>query len=842
MTSALSILQNLGLLSLGAIALLLLNRYAKIPDQKSRQHLLYGLILGAISALVVGVPIEGPLGARFDTRAAPLVLAGYFAGPAGGLVAASIAAVARYHVGGATVLGGIVSVFLYPAAGVVFAAVCRRVGRSRQGISGFLALSLIASGAVLPAFFVGLTFSQGLTILQSFWLVFLIGNVAGITLLGLTIEFLLEIEHERHRYRVDLQTMAIARKTARIGVWSKNLETRQLTWDTVQHDIMGVAPETFDESDKGLLNRVLPEDRARVAQTLKSAQETGSPFHMQFRIVTPAGELRHIKSHGHFLRDKETGALRDMIGIDIDVSHEAALLAEIELNSAALESAVCGVVIASAAGDHPIVYVNTAFTAITGYQAEDALGGNCRILNRGLEDQPELATIREAISRGESCTVTLQNRRKDGIVFWNTLNLSPIRDSNGVITHFIGVQEDVTERVTAQQIISESRDQIEAILVAAPDAIMSVDSEHRITNFNDAAVQLFGWSCDEIIGESIHTLVPTAARPAHVGLVSNYIADPNSVTGRMSDPRVVRGRRKDGTTFPALVSIARYQIGGKPMVTVSAHDMSEIVEANEELIHLSGKLSDQLEAAHRANEAKDNFLAHMSHELRTPLNAIIGFADMLGTLGIERLGVERTGEYVGDIKHSGELLLSLINDILDLSKLEAGRVDVTITPVDARSLIEEALAVVAPAFAAKNIEITTDFHDPGTVLCDRRLTLQCLLNLLSNAAKFSPRGSQITARIASIDDTLCFTVEDQGSGIPEDILNRIGEPFLRHDNPLTSNGDGSGLGLAITKNLVEKQNGSLRITRGRNGGTIASIWLPARQTIKAAGKSVELLR
>jgi protein-histidine pros-kinase len=385
----------------------------------------------------------------------------------------------------------------------------------------------------------------------------------------------------------------------------------------------------------------------------------------------------------------------------------------------------------------------------------------------------------------------------------------------------------VSEQVLARNVIANSRDQMRAILNAAPDAILTVDPNQKIVSFNPAATDLFGWTQEEIIGQSIQALIPQELRRRHFDQVARYVGDPSAKTGPMSAARIVYAQRKDGTTFPALISLATYRVNGRDMVTATAHDMSETVRVNQELTLLSDQLRRQLEDANEANEAKTRFLAHMSHELRTPLNAIIGFADMLSTFGVEKLGAERSNDYVSDIKSSGEHLLSLINDILDLSKIEAGETEIWIQDVACGDIIDAAVAGMHPVFQNYGVSVEIDRAVVPTVACDRRLTYQSLLNLMSNAAKFSPPNGTVTVRMRPERGGVRIDVIDRGPGISAELQNRIGEPFLRNDDPWTAQTEGSGLGLAITKSIVERQSGRFEIRSGPEGGTTASVWLPS---------------
>lgn len=236
-------------------------------------------------------------------------------------------------------------------------------------------------------------------------------------------------------------------------------------------------------------------------------------------------------------------------------------------------------------------------------------------------------------------------------------------------------------------------------------------------------------------------------------------------------------------------------------------------------------------AAEDANRAKSAFLAQMSHELRTPLNAIIGFSEVMmtpGTLPLAKRMAE-VEDYSGIINSSGKHLLSLVNDLLDMSKIEAGKLDLHIERIDLSTLMSDAERVIAPLALARGQTLLC-LLDPqaGALEADRRALMQILLNLMSNAVKYSPPKTTIMLSCTGIGNDIAFTVRDEGKGMTEEGIRRAREPFTRLSNAETAGQSGTGLGLYIVASLAEAQGGALAITSTPGAGTEARVSLPHR--------------
>ena len=271
------------------------------------------------------------------------------------------------------------------------------------------------------------------------------------------------------------------------------------------------------------------------------------------------------------------------------------------------------------------------------------------------------------------------------------------------------------------------------------------------------------------------------------------------------------------------------------------HDLSVARRAEQErareLVELNKKYMKETERAEAANRAKSEFLANMSHELRTPLNAIIGFSELMESGLFGPLGSERYEEYASDILSSGKYLLGVINDILDMSKIEAGQFSIEREEINLCPLIRETVRVISLQAAQKSITVETQIADSMTLFADRRAVKQIVINLLSNAVKFTGEGGHISLRARHVSGALMITIEDNGCGIPKAALSKLGRPFEQVQNQFSKNHTGSGLGLAISRSLAQLHGGAVKIRSTQGVGTIVAVRIPVRKPSRMLKKA-----
>ncbi|MGZ5907830.1 MAG: response regulator [Reyranella sp.] len=350
-----------------------------------------------------------------------------------------------------------------------------------------------------------------------------------------------------------------------------------------------------------------------------------------------------------------------------------------------------------------------------------------------------------------------------------------------------------------------SPEQLSSIIDIAENAVVCTNEEQQIIFFNQGAERLFGWRADEVLGRDLAILMPARFRPGHAARVTGFGHGDRSAR-RMGERGAIHAVRKDGSEFPAEATISRLESGGGLVFTAILQDISERVAHERELEAARDK-------AEAAMQAKSMFLANMSHEIRTPLNAVIGMTSLLLHTEIN----EEQRDYTETIRSSSEALLAIINDLLDYSKLEVGRLELERHAFDVRRCVEEALDLLAPGAGDKGIDLAYLIESgvPATILADATRLRQVLVNLLSNAIKFTHHGEVVVEVSATPLEAgnimLAFAVRDTGIGIPAERIDDIFRSFTQVDASTTRKYGGTGLGLSISRRLAEIMGGSLMV-------------------------------
>ena len=352
------------------------------------------------------------------------------------------------------------------------------------------------------------------------------------------------------------------------------------------------------------------------------------------------------------------------------------------------------------------------------------------------------------------------------------------------------------------------------------DGIISVDEKGMISVFNPASEKIFGYSKDEVMGKTLNMLMPTPEAKKHDGYMNNY--SDSGEAKIIGIGRVVEGMRKDGTIFPMDLAINELEIEGKRIYTGIVRDVTERKKAEQELI-------DTRDDAERASRVKSEFLANMSHELRTPLNAIIGFSEVTRSEIFGPLGNEKYKEYLGDIQDSARHLLDLINDILDLARIESGKFDTH----DETFAIAETINGIINFVDASHIHLHKNISDALPLLhTDKRRFKQIFLNLLSNAVKFTDDGGDVTVNIFTKDDgCVVLNVTDSGIGMSKVEVEKALRPFEQIDTGLGRKYEGVGLGLPLVQKMTEAQGAEFEIESESGVGTKVTITFPVERCI-----------
>ncbi|WP_421852401.1 ATP-binding protein [Oricola sp.] len=492
------------------------------------------------------------------------------------------------------------------------------------------------------------------------------------------------------------------------------------------------------------------------------------------------------------------------------------------------------------------IYWSSSMFELLGYAAsEDVLsfGDVKRLVHPEDVDLFELAqkAAAQEISRVDQL---FRMQHADGNYRWMRIRTELVeKGSTGV--HLIGIAVDVTEhhRLAAEN--ERANENLRAAIENTSESFALWDSEDRLVLCNSKFQEYNGLPGTALKPGADRATISAAMRAP---ISEKRIPNPaNQDDARIYERQIADGRwlqvneRRTasggvlsvGTDITQLKLHQERLMESERRLMATIDDLSIARRASQEkageLEELNKKYLEARDRAEAASKAKSGFLANMSHELRTPLNAIIGFSEILRSGMFGPLGSDRYNEYAGDIHASGTFLLGVINDILDMSKIEAGRICLEREVFDLRPLIDEAVDMVAIQAEEKSISVETTIDETMRIDADRRSMKQILINLLSNAVKFTEETGNIRIRAKTVSGSVNISIQDTGCGIPANALKRLGRPFEQVQNQMTKNHSGSGLGLAIAKSLAELHDGCLKIRSKVGGGTIVAIRIPCKR-------------
>ncbi len=508
---------------------------------------------------------------------------------------------------------------------------------------------------------------------------------------------------------------------------------------------------------------------------------------------------------------------------DVTAQHEATLA--LALRERAMEAASNGFIITDLQqADNPIIYVNPAFEHITQYRADEVIGRNCRLLRPKEYEEQAVGQLRAAIEARKPCSVVLRNARKDGTLFWNQLSISPVSDPlTGAITHYVGVQTDITDRRIAEEMMIEWLSRLDVIFTLSPDPLVCFDEHNRVSYVNAAAERVFGTTMGALAalpGAAFETQLRAQCDPAHpypgLPTVSSSATKEADETG--DDPKQ-----------DCLVHLLQ----PRPLILHQTYRYCGI--AGTSVVVYFRDVTREAEL----DRMKSEFLSTAAHELRTPMASILGFSELLM---MRRYDEDKTRELLGTINSQAQRLTNLLNDLLDLARIEARRAEgFRFEALPLRSAIDDTLT----AFMLPDNRHRLVLHIPPNlpdIRADRAKFQQALLNVLSNAFKFSPDGGEVEVRVLEAHPEgkplIGISVRDHGIGMNEEALAHAFERFYRSDR--SGHIPGTGLGLPLVLEIVKLHGGSVTLDSEPDVGTCITLWFPVACTEAPTAASPQL--
>ncbi|MBE8985849.1 PAS domain S-box protein [Nostoc sp. LEGE 12450] len=634
------------------------------------------------------------------------------------------------------------------------------------------------------------------------------------------LEVILKDSEERLRLALDVSQM---------GLWDWNILTNQVIWSENYELLFGLLPSSFDGPYETFQKCVYPEDKQSVMQRIGYALSQKTDYNDEFRIIRSDQSVHWISAKGKFIYDEQGKAVR-MIGVCMETTVcKQAEESTRELTTQVQEQANILNAILTASVDHIYIfnrrgcyqYVSRDAATILGFKPQDLVGKTMQELDlpKDLVEQVD-NQLKAVIKTGQPIKDECKYVTADGVHFYEYI-LTPLRNLNQSIEGVITVSRDITEHKRAEKSLRESEARFRRLFESNLIGVAFWNVDGFVIDANDAFLQLAGYTHEEF------TLLGKVNWQEFTPIEYKYLDDRAILEVQTTGVSKIYEKEyihRNGKRVPIVLGIAFLNDSQEHGVAFVL-DITDRKLAEKECDRLLQCERTARQEAEIANQIKDEFLAVLSHELRTPLNPILGWSKMLRS---RKFDEQTTNRALETIERNAKLQTQLIEDLLDVSRILQGKLNLNICPVNLVMVVEAALETVRLAAEAKSIQIQTIFDASlGQVMGDPNRLQQVVWNLLSNAVKFTPTGGRVGIRLMEASNQIQIQVSDTGKGINPDFLPYVFDYFRQADGTTTRTFGGLGLGLAIVRKVVEMHGGKVQAeSPGEGSGATFTVELP----------------
>jgi len=613
-----------------------------------------------------------------------------------------------------------------------------------------------------------------------------------------------QIKKQKHALHISEERFQLAMQASKEGLWDWNIKTGGVYFSPGYITMLGYQDNELNNTHNSWESLLHPEDKQATKKFVShKINHCSVQYEHEFRLRHKLGHYLHIRSTGSVV-SVENGKATRALGTQQNITEQKNTQIALEQQKFALDASSI-VVITDIKGC--ITYVNNQFCLISGYSREELIGQNHRILNSGTHPTEFWKKMFLQASKGIPWRAEICNKAKNGSLYWVDSTIIGLFSTQGKLEQYIAIRTDITNRKDAEHKLKKSEQQFSSLIHNIPSTFYQYKYKQnwRLSFLTDAVESISGYPADFFINNQ-HSLV-NITHPDDIKLIEQQLQ--SAIESHQPYTLEYRIVHKDlSIRWIHEKGIPSYDDKNQPLYLQGA--IFDIT-ANKQV---ELELEKAKQAAEHANQFKSDFLSNMSHEIRTPMNAIVG----LGYLALKTNLTTQQHDYIKKIQNASQSLLTIINDILDFSKIEAGKLHLESVSFQLDDNFESLGDLFRFECEQKNIELIFDISPkiPNTLIGDPTRLSQILINLCSNAIKFTERGeikvSVIPVEISNNKSILKFLVKDTGCGIEKSKQSQLFDSFFQTDTSTTRTHGGTGLGLAISKQLVTLMNGSIGVS------------------------------